>query len=578
MKHKGTLSKLLRYIRSYRIYLILSVLFALLNVASTLYIPILTGKAVDTIVGAADVDFPMLTLILRQIGAAIAVMALTQWLQNLCNNHLTYHISSDIRKEAYRKIASLPLSYLDAHPHGDIVSRMTADVDQLADGLLMGFTQLFTGVLTVIGTLIYMFSVSVPITAVVIVLTPLSMISARFIARYSYRMFMKQSEIRGKETALINEVIGGEKVVQSFGREKAMEERFHTLNEELGRYSRKAVFASSLTNPVTRFVNNLVYACVAVFGGLLVIGGGGFTAGMLTAFLSYANQYTKPFNEISGVIAELQNAIACAERVFDLTGEKPEDPETENAPGIGTIKGNVRLSDVSFSYDKERPLIRDLNLNLSSGQRVAIVGPTGSGKTTMINLLMRFYDVDEGDISIDGESIYRVKREGVRECYGMVLQETWLKSGSIRENIAFSNPHATDEEIIRAAKEAHADSFIRRLPDGYDTVLGEDGGSLSEGERQLLCIARVMLSLPPMLILDEATSSIDTRTELKIQDAFSRMMTGRTSFVVAHRLSTIRSADVILVMKDGQIIEQGNHEELLAEDGFYATLYHAQFG
>ncbi|MBR5116598.1 MAG: ABC transporter ATP-binding protein, partial [Lachnospiraceae bacterium] len=559
MKRKGTLKKIIRYTRKYTGFLILSIPFALLTVLSTLYVPILTGKAVDTIIGVSKVDFPALFAILRQIGAVIIVTALAQWLQNLCNNHLTYCIAGDIREEAYRKIGSLPLSYLDAHPHGDIVSRMTADVDQLADGLLMGFTQLFTGVLTVIGTLIYMFSVSAPITAVVIVLTPLSMLAARFIARYSYRMFRKQSETRGKETALINEVIAGEKVVQSFGREKVMEERFRALNEELGTYSRKAVFASSLTNPVTRFVNNLVYASVAVFGAMLVIGSGGFTAGMLTAFLSYASQYTKPFNEISGVIAELQNAMACAARVFELIEEKEEEPDPLDAKEIAEPEGSVRFSDVSFSYDKKQPLIRDLNLNLRPGQTVAIVGPTGSGKTTMINLLMRFYDVDEGDICIDGESICRMKKQYLRKCLGMVLQETWLKSGSIRENIAFGNPNATDEEIVRAAKEAHADSFIRRLPEGYDTVLTEEGGSLSEGQKQLLCIARVMLSLPPMLILDEATSSIDTRTELKIQDAFSRMMAGRTSFVVAHRLSTIRSADIILVMKDGQIIEQGKH-------------------
>ena len=567
---------LLHYLRKYIGILLLSLLLALLAVASSLYVPILTGEAVDTLSAPGGVDFDSLTRILRQIGVVIALTALSQWLQNLCNNHLTYCIAADIRRDAFRRILRLPLSYLDRHPQGDIVSRITADIEQFSDGLLMGFTQLITGVLTVVGTLLFMFSVSVPITLVVMLLTPLSILAARFIARRSYRMFREQSRVRGMETALIHEAVKGQKVVQSFGQEKAMEERFRALNEELGAYSLKAVFVSSLTNPVTRFVNNLVYASVAVFGGLLVMGGAGFTAGMLTTFLAYANQYTKPFNEISAVIAELQNAVACAERVFELIGEKAEEQFPEGAEEMPRPEGSVRFTDVSFSYVKDRPLIENLNLDLKPSQTVAIVGPTGSGKTTLINLLMRFYDADRGDILIDGRSIYGMNREELRKCFGMVLQETWLFQGTIRDNIAFGNPEASEEEILRAAKEAHADSFIRRLPEGYDTVLEEEGGSLSEGQRQLLCIARVMVALPPMLILDEATSSIDTRTEVLIQDAFRRMMKGRTSFVVAHRLSTIRSADVILVMKDGHIMEQGKHEELLRRGGFYAELYRAQ--
>lgn len=578
MKHKGTLRKVLLYIRKYWALVLSSILLAVLAAVGMLYIPILTGRAVDEIVGAGQVDFDALSRLLRQIAAVVFLAALAQWVQNMLNNRIVSSVVYDIRSDVYRKISSLPLSYVDVHPHGDIVSRMIADVDQLADGLLMGFTQLFTGIVTVIGTLAFMFSVSVRITLVVVLLTPVSILVARFIARYSYRMFQQQSEERGLLTALTNEAISGQKVVQAFGQEEEMARRFGEINEKLGEVSLKAVFASSLTNPMTRFVNNLVYAAVAVLGGLFVLSGESFTAGMLTAFLAYANQYTKPFNEISGVITELQNAVACAARVFELLEQPSEKEDPAQAGAVASFDGSAELRNVCFSYVPERPLIEGLNLSVKPGQRVAIVGPTGSGKTTMINLLMRFYDVNQGEILLSGTSIYEMKRSTLREGFGMVLQETWLHHGTIRENIAFGKPDATEEEIIGAAKEAHAHSFIRRLPEGYDTIIGEDGGSLSEGQKQLLCIARVMLALPPMLILDEATSSIDTRTEEKIQSAFSKMMKGRTSFIVAHRLSTIRSADVILVMKDGHIIEQGDHQALLRKGGFYAELYHAQFG
>lgn len=577
MKHKGTLSKVLRYIGNHKGLVVLSILLAALTVASTLYIPILTGNAIDCILGPDRVDFAGLQAILSRIGTVVAVTALAQWLQNVCNNRITYRVIQDIRNDAYEKLSSLPLSYLDVHSHGDLVSRMIADVDQFADGLLMGFTQLFSGVLTILGTLLFMFSVSVPIALVVVVLTPLSMLVARFIATRSYRMFSLQSETRGEQTAFINEMIGNQKLVQTFGEERRTEEKFSEINERLGKVTKDAVFLSSLTNPATRFVNNLVYAAVAVFGAILAIRSAAFTAGMLTAFLSYANQYTKPFNEISGVVTELQNAIACAARVFELLEQESEKADAPDAIAAVDFDGRVELRDVFFSYVPEKPLIEDLSLTVGAGQKIAIVGPTGSGKTTLINLLMRFYDVGSGDIKVGGSSIYHMERKLLRSGYGMVLQETWLKRGTIRENIAFGRPDATEEEVIAAAKEAYAHGFIRRLPDGYDTLIGEDGLHLSEGQKQLLCIARVMLLLPPMLILDEATSSIDTRTELHIQDAFGKLMSGRTSFIVAHRLSTIRTADVILVMKDGHVIEQGSHRELLSRGGFYATLYRSQY-
>ncbi len=579
MHRKGVFAHLLKELFTYLPLLILTVLLAALSVATLLYLPILTGDAVDLILGQNRVDFDGLLAVLRRMGVTIMAAALFQWLQNVCNNRITYGVVRSLRTKVTRKLMTLPLSYTDTHPHGDLVSRQISDIDQLADGLLMGFTQLFTGVLTIAGTLFFMFRENAWIALIVVVLTPLSMVTARFISRYSYRMFALQSEARGKQTALIHEMITHQKVVQAFSQERSVQKRFDGMNETLEKYSLKAVFASSLTNPTTRFVNNLVYASVAVAGAVLVIKNPSFTAGSLTAFLAYANQYTKPFNEISGVLSELQNAFACAARVYELLDEKSEQ-ETETADISGsrvTFDGRVAFEKVSFSYVPDRKLIEDLNLPVLPGQRVAIVGPTGSGKTTLINLLMRFYEVDGGDIKVSGRSIYAMTRQDVRSGFGMVLQETWLTHGTIRDNIAFGKPDATDEEIMRAAKEAHAHSFIRRLPLGYDTMIGEDGGSLSEGQKQLLCIARVMLVLPPMLILDEATSSIDTRTELAVQDAFLKMMEGRTSFIVAHRLSTIRSADVILVMKDGHIIEQGNHEELLAKRGFYAALYESQF-
>ena len=577
MRRKETLRALLRDLSGYLPLILLSLLLAALSVATLLSVPILTGDAVDLILGNGQVDFDGLMQVLRRMGTFIIAAALFQWLQNVCNNRITYGVVRDLRTKLYRKLMTLPLSYQDAHPHGDLVSRQISDIDQLADGLLMGFTQLFTGALTIAGTLFFMFRENPWIALIVVALTPLSIVAARFISRYSYRMFALQSEARGTQTALIHEMITHQKVVQAFGQEAKVQERFDGMNETVEKYSLKAVFASSLTNPSTRFVNNLVYAAVAVVGAILVIRSDTFTAGSLTAFLAYANQYTKPFNEISGVLTELQSAFACAARVYELLAEESEQETAAAGAARNALDGRVSFEQVSFSYVPDKKLIEDLNLSVSQGQRVAIVGPTGSGKTTLINLLMRFYEVDHGDIKMSGQSIYASTRKEVRSGFGMVLQETWLRHGTIRDNIAFGKPEATKEEIIHAAKEAHAHSFIRRLPQGYDTVIGEDGGSLSEGQKQLLCIARVMLILPPMLILDEATSSIDTRTELKVQDAFLKMMEGRTSFIVAHRLSTIRSADVILVMKDGHIIEQGSHTELLAKRGFYATLYESQF-
>jgi len=578
MRRKNVFSHLLKDLSGYFPLLILTVLLAALSVGALLYLPILTGDAVDLILGRNRVDFDGLLSVLRRMGVMILAAALFQWLQNVCNNRITYGMVRSLRTRVYCKLMTLPLSYTDTHPHGDLVSRQISDIDQLADGLLMGFTQLFTGALTIAGTLFFMFRENAWIALIVVVLTPLSLVTARLISRYSYRMFSLQSEARGTQTALIHEMITHQKVVQAFSQEGNVQKRFDGMNDTLEKYSLKAVFASSLTNPTTRFVNNLVYASVAVAGALLVIKSDSFTAGSLTAFLAYANQYTKPFNEISGVLSELQNAFACAGRVYELLDEESERETAEALGSRASFDGRVAFEKVSFSYVPDRKLIEDLNLPVMPGQRVAIVGPTGSGKTTLINLLMRFYEVDRGDIKVSGRSIYTMTRQDVRSGFGMVLQETWLTHGTIRDNIAFGKPDATEEEVIRAAREAHAHSFIKRLPAGYDTLIGEDGGSLSEGQKQLLCIARVMLILPPMLILDEATSSIDTRTELAVQDAFLRMMEGRTSFIVAHRLSTIRSADVILVMKDGHIIEQGNHEELLAKHGFYAMLYESQFG
>ncbi|MDY3919591.1 MAG: ABC transporter ATP-binding protein [Candidatus Limivivens sp.] len=575
-RQKETLKKVLRYLKKYRIYLILSILMAAVTVTLTLYLPRLTGNAIDLILSKGQVDFPGVFRILIQMGICILVTALAQWVMNIFNNKMTYQIVRDIRNEAFRKIEILPLKYIDAHSYGEIVSRVIADVDQFADGLLMGFTQFFTGVATILGTLGFMLSINVGITFVVVLITPLSFFVAGFIAKRTYSMFKLQSETRGEQTALIEEMIGNQKVVQAFGHEDESLEKFDEINGRLQKCSLQAIFFSSLTNPCTRFVNNLAYAGVCITGALAAIQGR-LTVGQLSCFLSYANQYTKPFNEISGVITELQNAIACAGRIFDLIEETPQIPEKEDAVVLNPIKGNVSLSDVSFSYVPGQKLIEHFSLNVRPGQRVAIVGPTGCGKTTVINLLMRFYDVSTGKICVEGKDIRDVTRRSLRAGYGMVLQDTWLKSGTIRENIAMGKPEATEEEIIAAAKACHAHSFIMRLPKGYDTVITEDGGSLSQGQKQLLCITRVMLCHPPMLILDEATSSIDTRTELKIQNAFAKLMEGRTSFIVAHRLSTIREADVILVMKDGQIIEQGNHETLLQQNGFYAQLYNSQF-
>ena len=571
-----TLKKVLRYLKRYWFFLALSFGLAAITVASTLYIPLLTGDAVDCVIGKGQVDFTGIFAVLKRMAMVIGVTAVAQWGMNICNNKMTYQIVRDIRNEAFAKLEILPLKYLDGHPSGEVVSRIIADVDQFADGLLMGFTQLFTGVLTIVGTIGFMLSVNVGITLVVLLITPVSMIVASFIAKKTFTMFRLQSEARGEQTALIDEMIGNQKVVQAFGHEKDAMEQFGEINERLRKYSLRAIFFSSITNPSTRFVNSLVYTGVGVTGALAAISGR-MTVGQLTAFLNYANQYTKPFNEISGVVTELQNAIACAGRVFELIEEEPQVPEPADATALTDVDGRVDLEHVAFSYRPDQKLIEDLNLAVKPGERVAIVGPTGCGKTTVINLLMRFYDVDAGSISVEGDDIRQVTRKSLRSSYGMVLQDTWLRSGTVRENILIGKPDATEEEMIEAAKNSHAHSFIKRLPKGYDTVIGEDGGGLSQGQKQLLCITRLMLCRPPMLILDEATSSIDTRTEMKIQNAFARLMEGHTSFIVAHRLSTIREADVILVMKDGHIIEQGNHESLLAKKGFYAKLYNSQF-
>ena len=572
----ATMKKVLNYIRKYWLLVGLSLLLAAVTVVLTLYVPILTGDAVDLLLGKGAVNFAAVFAIMKKIGIAILATAIAQWVMNTCNNHITYHVVKDIREDAFRRLEILPLKYLDAHAYGDIVSRVIADVDTFADGLLMGFTQLFTGVLTIIGTLIFMLVTNVPIALVVVCITPVSFLVAKFIATRTYSMFKLQSETRGEQTSLIEEMIGNQKVVKTFSRETAVREQFAEINGRLEKCSLKAIFFSSLTNPCTRFVNSLVYAGVGIFGAFVAIRGG-ISVGRLSCFLSYANQYTKPFNEISGVVTELQNALACAARIFELIDEEPQVPDAADAKVLEHAKGNVKLENVYFSYVPDKKLIEDFNLEVKPGQRVAIVGPTGCGKTTLINLLMRFYDVNSGKISVDGNDICRLTRGSLRTSYGMVLQETWLRAGTIRDNICMGKPDATDEEVIAAAKSAHAHSFIKRLPEGYNTVITEDGGSLSQGQKQLLCIARVMLCLPPMLILDEATSSIDTRTELKIQNAFATMMEGRTSFIVAHRLSTIQEADIILVMKDGNIIEQGSHETLLAKGGFYANLYNSQF-
>ena len=573
---KAVLKRVLTHIKKYRILVILSFVCAMITVASTLYAPILTGNAIDLIVGKGLVDFDGIKDIIYTFLMVTVVTVLSQWFMNIINNHITYSVVRDIRIEVFNHMEELPLSYIDSHKHGDIVSRIVSDIDQFADGLLMGFTQLFTGIVTILATLGFMIAVNVPIALVVIVLTPLSLFVASFIAKRTYHLFHQQSETRGDITSLVDEMIGQQKIVQAFGYEDDALDRFEEINERLEKDSMSATFYSSIVNPCTRFVNNLVYAAVGIIGAVSVISTG-FTVGQLTCFLSYANQYTKPFNEISNVITELQNAMACAGRVFELLDETPQVPEKEHAHVLTDTKGAIEIKDVNFSYVKDKKLITNLNLSVKPGMRVAIVGPTGCGKSTLINLLMRFYDVDTGAISVDGTDIRDMTRDSLRENYGMVLQETWLKSGTIRENIAYGKPDATDAEIVQAAKLAHSDSFIRRLPQGYDTVITEDGGNLSQGQKQLLCITRVMLLLPPMLILDEATSSIDTRTEIRIQKAFNRMMQGRTSFIVAHRLSTIREADVILVMKDGNIIEKGNHEELMAQNGFYTNLYNSQF-
>ena len=578
-KRKGqaaALRQVLSYIKKYRLMVGVSLLLAAVTVVLTLYVPILTGDAVDLLLGKGQVDFGAVFAIMRKIGIAVLATAAAQWVMNICNNHITYHVVRDIREAAFHRLEELPLKYLDAHAYGDIVSRVIADVDTFADGLLMGFTQLFTGVLTIGGTLVFMLATNVPIALVVVCITPVSFLVARFIATRTYSMFKLQSETRGEQTSLIEEMIDNQKVVKTFSREAAVKSQFAEINDRLEKCSLKAIFFSSITNPSTRFVNSLVYAGVGIFGALLAIRGG-ISVGRLSCFLSYANQYTKPFNEISGVVTELQNALACAARIFELIDETPQVPDSADARVLTDAEGNVSLENVYFSYVPEKKLIQDFHLEVKPGRRVAIVGPTGCGKTTVINLLMRFYDVDSGQIRVDGTDIRNITRGSLRTSYGMVLQETWLRTGTIRDNIRMGKPDATPQEVEQAARAAHAHSFIQRLPQGYDTVIAEDGGNLSQGQKQLLCIARVMLCLPPMLILDEATSSIDTRTELKIQNAFARMMEGRTSFIVAHRLSTIREADIILVMKDGNIIEQGDHETLLAAGGFYATLYRSQF-
>lgn len=575
-QQKSTLRKVMHYIRRYWFYLGMSIILAAATVALTLYLPVLTGQAVDRIIDKGLVDFEGIITILKKMTVIILLTAVAQWIMNACNNKMTYNIIRDIRKEAFEKIEKLPLKYIDGHSYGEIVSRVIADVDQFADGLLMGFTQFFTGIVTIIGTLVFMLTISVKITIAVVVLTPISLFVAGFIAKKTFSMFRLQSETRGEQTALIEEMIGNQKVVQAFSHEAEALEKFDEINGRLQKCSLRAIFFSSITNPATRFVNSLVYAVVGVVGAFTAIRGG-ISVGQLSALLSYANQYTKPFNEISGVVTELQNALACAARVFELMEEPSEIPDAPDAVSLTEVDGTVELEHVSFSYVPEQKLIEDFNLSVKPGQRVAIVGPTGCGKTTLINLLMRFYDVNQGTIRVSGVPIQNMTRASLRNSYGMVLQETWLRSGTIRDNIVMGKPDATDEEVIAAAKASHAHSFIKRLPNGYDTVIAEDGGNLSQGQKQLLCITRVMLCLPPMLILDEATSSIDTRTEIKIQKAFAKMMEGRTSFIVAHRLSTIQEADIILVMKDGHIIEQGRHEELLAKKGFYANLYESQF-
>ena len=574
-QQKATMTRVLQKIKPYGFFVVCSLIVAAVSVAAQLYIPILCGNAIDMMLGKGAVDFAGVLRIIYEIIVVAVVAAFAQWLLSVCNNRITFAVSRDLRNAAMRKIQTLPLSYLDSHPSGDIVSRMVADVDTFADGLLMGFTQLFSGVLTILGTLLFMLSENVAITLVVVCITPLSLLVASFLAKRSYKYFQGQSSVRGEQTALVNEMIEGQKVVQAFGHEAESLDAFDEVNGRLQDVSLKAIFFSSMTNPATRFVNNIVYAGVGLVGALYAVRGG-ITIGQLSVFLNYANQYTKPFNEISGVVTELQNALACAARVFELLDADDQIPEAENA-AVLQPDGHVQLEDVSFRYLPDRPLIEGLSLDVKPGQRIAIVGPTGCGKTTLINLLMRFYDVNSGSIKVSGTDIRDVTRASLRGSYGMVLQDTWLRAGTVRENIAYGKPDATLDEVVAAAKAAHADSFIRRLPDGYDTVIAEDGGNISQGQKQLLCIARVMLCLPPMLILDEATSSIDTRTEVRIQKAFARMMQGRTSFIVAHRLSTIREADVILVMKDGHIVEQGNHDELLAAGGFYAKLYNSQF-
>ena len=574
-QRKATLTRVLHKIRPYSLFVVCSLIVAAVSVAAQLYIPILCGDAIDLMLGKGNVAFAGVGRIIVEVLVVAVVAAFAQWLLSVCNNRITFSVSRDLRNEALRKIQTLPLSYLDSHPSGDIVSRMVADVDTFADGLLMGFTQLFSGVLTILGTLLFMLSENVAITLVVVCITPLSLLVASFLAKRSYKYFQGQSSVRGEQTALVNEMIEGQKVVQAFGHEAESLDAFDEVNGRLQDVSLKAIFFSSMTNPATRFVNNIVYAGVGLVGALYAVRGG-ITIGQLSVFLNYANQYTKPFNEISGVVTELQNALACAARVFELLDADDQIPEAENA-AVLQPDGHVQLEDVSFRYLPDRPLIEGLSLDVKPGQRIAIVGPTGCGKTTLINLLMRFYDVNGGAIKVSGTDIRSVTRASLRGSYGMVLQDTWLRAGTVRENIAYGKPDATLDEVVAAAKAAHADSFIRRMPEGYDTVITEDGGNISQGQKQLLCIARVMLCLPPMLILDEATSSIDTRTEVRIQKAFARMMQGRTSFIVAHRLSTIREADVILVMKDGHIVEQGNHDELLAAGGFYAKLYNSQF-
>ncbi len=572
----ATLKEVIRRLGRYRIFLVFSILLATVSVALTLYIPKLTGHAVDYVIGKGKVNFPGVIQVMIQIGVCTLITALAQWLMNVCNNKMTYQMVQDIRNEAFDKIEQLPLKYIDGHPYGEVVSRVIADVDQFSDGLLMGFTQLFTGIATIIGTFCFMLSVNVSITFVVVLITPVSFFVANFIAKRTFRMFRLQSEIRGEQTGLIDEMIGNQKVVQAFGRGEDVTERFDEVNKRLQEASLRATFFSSITNPATRFVNSLVYTGVGITGAFAVVRGA-MSVGQLSSFLSYANQYTKPFNEISGVVTEFQNAIACAQRVFTLIDEEPQIPEPEHAVHLTDIDGNVKVEDVSFSYLPGQHLIEDFNLEVKPGQRIAIVGPTGCGKTTLINLLMRFYDVNAGSIKVEDIDIREMTRKSLRAGYGMVLQETWLKTGTIRENIAMGRPDATEEEIVEAAKASHIHNYIRRLPKGYDTWITEDGGGLSQGQKQLLCIARVMLCRPPMLILDEATSSIDTRTEMKIQQAFAKLMEGRTTFIVAHRLSTIREADVILVMKDGKIIEQGNHEVLMKKEGFYHHLYESQF-